>query len=794
MNAPYFVRKTNLQSLDSVRVHGRAAIDDYGVLQAYLAERCGADAAALFAEPVVTRGNGAAPSTVSWYAAIGGEPITLRSLDAEARAVPEQELRRRLEALRPALDDPQYGDLVASSLYLASPDDVLVCEGQPVLTNWGLVPNGSLSDPRSRERHFAATLGPYAPFPAPELDGERKPRPPIPPGAAAAAAAAAARPSSLSAAATPPGAAAGAPAGPGAPPGGSGPGAGAPPPGMPPGGPGVPPAGPPGPPVVPVAVPWYRRPWLPVLIAVILATAFLLFLLLPGVLLYPPRPTADARPDLDNALALQREINRALEEQIRLAEQAIQQGVCTVRDPSGQSPGVVPVIPGRTPGTPGGPATPIPSGPSTPGAPATPGTPSTPPGPSGALPGGPAPGQQAFMPSQTPEIVPGPAREPSIDQPAQLLPPQPEATRVPPAARPNQAPFEGSLVDLLDQTTVLVVSAGHGQVSVGSGFFVAPGLLATNLHVIQNADPGGLHVTNRALGGLRPATMVYRTAGAEIGTPDFAVLQVPDAANLPFLSFTPTVGRLQPVVAAGFPTIVMEADLNYQALLRGDTSAIPAMAVTQGVVTVVQNTGQRFPIIAHTASISPGNSGGPLVDVCGRVVGINTFGRIDQAQAHRINYAIAADNLEAFLRRSNVAITEVAGACVNQTALPPVAAATPPAASPPAASPPTPNPAAPGGATPGTAPAAEAPSGPAAPSPPAAPAAPGTPPAATPSTPAPAAPTTPAAPDAPAIQGSGAAPAPASGTSAVQPSGTSATPGGASPASSAPTAAPSGNR
>ena len=47
--------------------------------------------------------------------------------------------------------------------------------------------------------------------------------------------------------------------------------------------------------------------------------------------------------------------------------------------------------------------------------------------------------------------------------------------------------------------------------------------------------------------------------------------------------------------------------------------------MTQGVVTVVQNRGQDLPIVIHTADISPGNSGGPLIDERGRVVGVVTL-------------------------------------------------------------------------------------------------------------------------------------------------------------------------
>ena len=377
-----------------------------------------------------------------------------------------------------------------------------------------------------------------------------------------------------------------------------------------------------------VAPPWYRRPWLPVLAAVTLSVLVLLFLLLPGVLLYPEAP-AQEEPDVAALIDLQRQVNASLEEQIRIAEAALEQGVCTVEGPLPSL--LAPIVPQV--------------------------------GPDGEIEAIPS-----RLPPAQPQIVDEPAPEAAADEPADLIPPQPEATVVPPAALPDQPDFEGTLVDLLDQTTALVIAERPDELGVGSGFFIGPETLITNLHVVENARPDGLWVTNEALGGVQRAELVHRTATSDVLSPDYAVLRVPSATDLPYLALTGSVGRLQNVVAAGFPTIILEADLNYQALIQGDPGAIPEMALTQGQVTVVQNQENALPIIAHSATISPGNSGGPLVDACGRVVGINTFGRIDQAQASRINYAIAAPNLVAFLGENNVGYSVVDGACVTRVA------------------------------------------------------------------------------------------------------------------------------
>ena len=150
------------------------------------------------------------------------------------------------------------------------------------------------------------------------------------------------------------------------------------------------------------------------------------------------------------------------------------------------------------------------------------------------------------------------------------------------------------------------VRKGHSQGGVGSGLVVASdGLILTNSHVVSGATAIEVSLAD----GQKAAA---RTIGEDPHS-DIAVLRTDVHLKAPSLSFvdskTIRVGQL--AIAIGNP-------LGFE------------QTVTAGVVSAVgrslrATTGRLIDDVIQTdAALNPGNSGGPLVDSRGRVIGINT--------------------------------------------------------------------------------------------------------------------------------------------------------------------------
>lgn len=229
----------------------------------------------------------------------------------------------------------------------------------------------------------------------------------------------------------------------------------------------------------------------------------------------------------------------------------------------------------------------------------------------------------------------------------------PQETAPAPGGAPGTHLSLAQLRERVRQATVLILSEKvGGGLSIGSGFFVTPTLIITNRHVASD-DKIDYTVTNSVLGKSLKAKLIGATSMKSVGDRDIALLQIQGEARAPAtLPLADKTGELAEVVAAGFPGIVIQQDQAFRRYLRGDVSNIPGTIFTKGTVSSVQTNSAQVKVILHTAQIHPGNSGGPLVDECGAVVGINTYligGQSGQTTGGNLFYAMHGAEIGAFL-------------------------------------------------------------------------------------------------------------------------------------------------
>jgi hypothetical protein len=189
-----------------------------------------------------------------------------------------------------------------------------------------------------------------------------------------------------------------------------------------------------------------------------------------------------------------------------------------------------------------------------------------------------------------------------------------------PARADEQIPA-AVLKDLKAATVFVKVRLGPLEAS-GSGFLMQTdgdrGLLVTNEHVVAPPRPGGPPVVEVVFHSGRKEEQV---APAEVVAADkerdLAILRVRNVKNLPAaldLADKVEVSETMPVYILGFPFG------KALSLTKGN----PALTIGKGSVSSIREDEQgRVKIIQLDGDLNPGNSGGPVVDARGRLVGVS---------------------------------------------------------------------------------------------------------------------------------------------------------------------------
>jgi len=197
-----------------------------------------------------------------------------------------------------------------------------------------------------------------------------------------------------------------------------------------------------------------------------------------------------------------------------------------------------------------------------------------------------------------------------------------------------------SLPDLVRRVKPSVVSVltydakGEPLIS-GTGFFVRPGEVVTNMHVIKNAHRVEIHT-------LEGKGRTYPVAGA---------LAVDDEADLAVLQVELPAERSKPLhLTNSLP------DEGEPVFLIGNPLRLEG-SVSDGIVSAIREVPDLGRIIQITAPVSHGNSGSPLFNMRGQVIGIVT---VKVTNGQNINLALGVPRIASLARGELMSFDQIA--------------------------------------------------------------------------------------------------------------------------------------
>jgi S1-C subfamily serine protease len=179
-----------------------------------------------------------------------------------------------------------------------------------------------------------------------------------------------------------------------------------------------------------------------------------------------------------------------------------------------------------------------------------------------------------------------------------------QTRRAPSSDKPPPKPLTArQIVDRVLPSVVLVIAEDENgeAISWGSGFFYRPGLVATNLHVLTRASKASVKVLKDGV-----TYGVAEVRGIDIRR-DLCVLRVDDTSTPPLVMSTPSDPYELPDAAVGDEIYV-----------AGNPKGLEG-SFSRGIISGIRS---ELGLIQIDAPISPGSSGGPVVDNHAEVIGI----------------------------------------------------------------------------------------------------------------------------------------------------------------------------
>ncbi len=211
------------------------------------------------------------------------------------------------------------------------------------------------------------------------------------------------------------------------------------------------------------------------------------------------------------------------------------------------------------------------------------------------------------------------------------------------AVRPGENDLPRDKIVLVGKaaTALVEVSLPRGK-GYGSAFCIHPsGLFITNAHVVEG--PGATTITLTLDPALKSERIVPATVVRLDKVNDLALLRtesVKDLHSLPLGSASGLAETME-IIAFGFP---------FGALLSENRRDPPAVSVNVGSITSLRHKGDVLSRIQVDAALNPGNSGGPVLDRKGNVVGVVVAG----IRGSGVSFAIPVNVVSTFVAKPDL--------------------------------------------------------------------------------------------------------------------------------------------
>ena len=194
----------------------------------------------------------------------------------------------------------------------------------------------------------------------------------------------------------------------------------------------------------------------------------------------------------------------------------------------------------------------------------------------------------------------------------------------------------------------------------GSGFAVGPRQIVTNLHVVEQAlDDPEMLIFVVPYDGKEGFVGKIVTYSQRV---DLALVELDGGQLAPGTIATLPPEGAEPVYAIGYPSNVDRAEgRNADDLIR------PTAPVrTQGLISQGRSS-KDYDTILHTAAIARGSSGGPLLDECGRIVGVNSYLSASDGVDAEFGFAASSRELVGFLKGAKIDARSTTVRCLSAT-------------------------------------------------------------------------------------------------------------------------------